>query len=146
MEERARLGMAMFLVSDAVLFLFLIIGVVYFKERAALASAGIACTILLAASSITMWRAASGAALRIWLTATILLAAGSLWAQGLGGFPATPALLTLLGCHHFHIALGVVLLGIALWRGSSVIVKTIALYWYFVVAVWIAIVAIRFIV
>ena len=146
MLKRARLGMALFLLSEAVLFFFLITGVVYFKQWGAFWGGGSLYTILFAVSGITMWRAASGAAARLWLVATILLGLASL--SGLSGGllrvfaerNQESALFTLFGCHQLHVALGIVLLGIALWCGQSVVVKTIALYWYFVVAVWIVII------
>ncbi len=141
MLERARLGMAMFLLSQAVFFLFLLIGVVYFRESRA-GSISLLYTACLLASIFTMWRATADNP-RQWLVATIFLGGAFLWGEYWSAMPTrsvATALFTLVGCHELYTAVGIVVLGLALWR--SAIVRTVALYWYFVVAVWFAIVAV----
>jgi heme/copper-type cytochrome/quinol oxidase subunit 3 len=153
MLERARLGMAMFLLNQAMLFLFLIIGFVYFQKPGGhvdvTLGAGGLYTVSLAASSITMWRATVSNARR-WLAATIILGCAFLWGEYRSVVPVrdlVPPFFTLAGCHQLHVVVGILLVGIALWdERRSVIVRTVALYWYFVTAVWIAIVAVGFIV
>ena len=164
MLQRARLGMAMFLLNEAVFFLFLIIGFVYFSKSGldVTLGAGGLYTVCLAASSITMWRATMSAcrdspiAVRGWIAATILLGAAFLVGQdGRNHYPQLnrnweSAIFTLVGIHGLHVLVGVLLLGgLLLSRAGevkSVAVQTIALYWYFVTAVWIAIVTVGFIV
>lgn len=159
MLRRARLGMTMFLLSEAVFFFMLIVAFVYFRHPAPLPDlafgAGAAFTACLTASCFTMWRAAVSAtrdnanAVRGWLAATILLGAFFIVAQGdeylrLFSYGSSErALFLLAGCHEVHVAAGILLLGgVFLFQAGevrSVAVQTVALYWYFVTAVWIAI-------
>jgi heme/copper-type cytochrome/quinol oxidase subunit 3 len=172
MLERARLGMAMFLLNEAVLFFFLITAFVYFRDSGVMITAqslnfaaAALYTACLAASGFTMWRAAASAgrdnarAVRAWLGGTILLGAAFLGGQG-GEYARLfhqsitisrnlfgTTFFTLTGCHGLHVLIGILLLAIALYLASpgewnerrSVAVRTVALYWYFVAAVWIAI-------
>ncbi len=102
-----------------------------------------------------MWRAAVNSTrhnanvVRGWLAATILLGAAFIVAQGdeylrLFSYGATEAALFILAaCHEVHVAVGILLLGsVFLFQAGefrSIAVQTVALYWYFVTAVWIAI-------
>jgi heme/copper-type cytochrome/quinol oxidase subunit 3 len=155
MLERAKLGMAMLLLSEAVFFLFLIIAFVYFHTSETELtgvnfSSAVLYTAFLAASSFTIWRAAASArGSGLWLSGTILLAAPFLWGQWSEIRYAEPgrhlasAFFTLMGCHELHAAIGIVLLGGMFLFPSgerrSVAVKTLALYWYFVTAARVAI-------
>jgi len=158
MLRRARLGMAMFLLSEGVFFFMLLVAFVYFHPAPLpeLAfGAGAAFTACLTASCFTMWRAAVSStrdnanAVRGWLAATILLGAAFLVAQGdeylrLFSYGTSEATLFILAaCHEVHVAAGILLLGsVFLFQAGefrSIAVQTVALYWYFVTAVWIAI-------
>jgi heme/copper-type cytochrome/quinol oxidase subunit 3 len=159
MRHQARLGMAMFLLSEAVFFFMLIAAFVYFRAASfATAAASLdlnaaaAYTVCLMASSFTMWRAAV-TGLRAWLAGTILLGGVFLFgqvseylrlfhqkitiSQSLFG----TAFFTLTGIHGLHLAVGIVMLAILLGR-RALAVDVVALYWYFVDIVWLAIFAI----
>jgi heme/copper-type cytochrome/quinol oxidase subunit 3 len=119
MTQRAQLGMAMFLISEAVFFFLLILGCFYFGEKPKLIShLGL---LLLLASNLSMWRG--------WRWVTIALGAAFLIAlSGTGSNILT-------GIHGLHILAG--LIALALVPPSAL--KVMALYWYFFSAVWIAI-------
>jgi heme/copper-type cytochrome/quinol oxidase subunit 3 len=162
MRQQARLGMALFLLSEAVFFFMLIAAFVYFRgESLPVAAANLklgttaAYTAALLASSFTMWRAASGGASRGWLAATIVLGAVFLFGQtseylrlfrqnitiSQNLFGTT--FFTLTGFHGLHVLVGIVLLAaLAALRGHHMALETVSLYWYFVDAVWIAIFAV----
>lgn len=125
-------------------------------------------TLCLAASSFTMWRASATSqretltGLRGWIAGTLALGciffAGqtSEYARLLhknitisqGLFGAT--FFTLTGFHGLHVLFGILLLAVLLYIATaqnpperrSAAVQTVALYWYFVDLVWIAIFAI----
>ncbi|HEV3329522.1 MAG TPA: cytochrome c oxidase subunit 3 [Bryobacteraceae bacterium] len=180
MRQRARLGMAMFLLSEAVFFFMLIAAFVYFRTQSLAAArvnlslgAAAVFTACLLASSFTMWRAAV-TGLRGWLAGTIGLGGVFLFGQAreyqrlsiadAGWTFYTPyqttysptkslfgtTFLTLTGLHALHVLVGIVMLAILLGLASSrrsgrrhtVVVETVALYWYFVDIVWVAIFAI----
>jgi len=155
MRQRARLGMAMFLLSEAVFFFMLIAAFVYFRDaRTAAANLRLGATavytVCLAASSVTMWRAAESG-VRSWLVGTIALGAIFLFGQGReyvrlfhqnvtisqGLFGTT--FFTLTGFHGLHVLIGIAVLGILLRVGAPAAMEAAALYWYFVDAIWIAI-------
>lgn len=166
MIQRAKLGMALFLISEAVLFVFLMVAYVYFRypnrslDPALAVGAGTVFTACLLASCFTVWRASTSSSrnnaktARVWLGATILLGIAFLAAQGdeykrlFSRGTSGAALVTLTGCHELHVAVGILLLGGAFLFQSgelrSVAVQTVALYWYFVVAVWLAIFSILY--
>jgi heme/copper-type cytochrome/quinol oxidase subunit 3 len=160
MRQRARLGMAMFLLSEAVFFFMLIAAFVYFRTASIAAAAAnlnlgttAIYTVCLMASSFTMWRA-SATGLRGWLFGTILLGAAFLFGQGseyqrlfhqkitISESLFGTTFFTLTGLHGLHVLVGLVLLAILLGLERRVVVETVALYWYFVDVVWIAIFAI----
>lgn len=168
-----RFAMLLFLLSETSFFAILIIAYVYFHNavhegpNAANSlhplTSGIY-TVLLLASSFTVWRAErcysrgrNGAFLG-WLLATILLGATFLFGQGreyIGLYRANvtvsrnifgTAFFTLTGFHGLHVLLGLIamaiLFGVALVdsRGTqSSAVRTIATYWHFVDWVWVVI-------
>ena len=169
MKDKNVLGMAAFLGSEAVFFLFLIIAYVYFSgepttgptARSALDPRVTALyTVALIASSATIWRAsvqgrrersASG-----WVLASAVLGAVFLvgqareYARLLGEnvrvsrdlFGTT--FFTLTGFHGFHVLVGVVML-MLIWIVARVDGKVprgldaVALYWHFVDVIWLLI-------
>lgn len=169
MRRRVNLGMAMFLLTEAVFFFMLILAFVYFRaESIQMAAASLhpvataIYTACLIASGFTMWRAKESAkrarrGARPWLGLTILLGSVFLLGQGSeylrllrqgvtmnqGLFGTT--FFTLTGIHGLHVAAGILLLAILLVitvsRGEreSVAVEAVAMYWYFLDAAWIAI-------
>jgi heme/copper-type cytochrome/quinol oxidase subunit 3 len=149
MRQRAQLGMAMFLLAEAVFFFLLILAFLYFRgltpppvQRIGATSVY---TALLLASSFSVWRAASGS--RLWLVSTIVLGAAFLIGQGTeylrmihdgvtisqGLFGTT--FFTLAGMHGLHILIGLIALAVV----PSAAIRTLALYWCFFAAVWLAI-------
>ncbi len=156
-----RLGMAVFLLSEAVFFFMLLAAFVYFRDASRSAAAGnlnlsatSIYTACLLASSVTMWRAAAGAG-RGWLMATMALGALFLFGQGSeywrlfhqritisqGSFGST--FFTLTGMHGLHVLVGILLLAVAWrWNARGVSIDAVAMYWQFVDAVWMAIFAI----
>lgn len=129
MRQQARLGMALFLLSEAVFFFMLIAAFVYFRRASLpIAAANLKLgttafyTAALLASSFTMWRAVSGGASRAWLAGTIVLGAVFLFGQtseyvrlfrqnitiSQNLFGAT--FFTLTGFHGLHVLVGILLL------------------------------------
>lgn len=122
MTKRAQLGMAMFLISEAVFFLLLILAFAYFRSLPGLNSpSGWILTALLVAASLAVWRA--------WRWMTVALGVAFLIVL----FVTTSSVLT--GLHGLHILAGIIAL--ALVPASAL--RTMALYWYFFTAVWVAI-------
>jgi heme/copper-type cytochrome/quinol oxidase subunit 3 len=172
--DRNKLAMILFIISEGTFFAFLIIAYVYFHAMAQtgptaassldLVKTGIF-TVLLLASSFTMWRAEKNlrqgrpARFRNWLILTIALGAAFLYDQGTGYFHLYhenvtmnrnifgSTFFTLTGFHGLHVLLGLfalcVLLGLALagdFKAShSSAVETVTLYWHFVDWVWLVI-------
>jgi heme/copper-type cytochrome/quinol oxidase subunit 3 len=168
-QQRAKLGMAMLVLTESIFFFMLILAFVYFRAesvKTAAASLNPVVTAIytacLIASSFTMWRAKTSAArdksgARLWLGLTIALGIAFLAGQGSeylrllrqgvtisqGLFGTT--FFTLTGIHGLHVVVGLLLLailfGITTHRGEreSIAVEAIAMYWYFVDAVWIVI-------
>jgi heme/copper-type cytochrome/quinol oxidase subunit 3 len=169
MSDRNVLGMALFLASEAVFFVFLIIGYVYFSgvpTAGAMARSALdprvtgLYTVALVASSVTVWRAAAPAnrnrSSGSWVLATAALGAIFLVGQGReyarllganvrvsrGLFGTT--FFTLTGFHGFHVLVGVVLLALV-WVVGRLDGRTpgaldaVAWYWHFVDVVWIVI-------
>lgn len=162
MKPRAPLGMLLFLLNEAVLFFMLIAAFVYFRgstlataARSLNLAAASIFTACLLASSFTMWRAAVKGA-RSWLGATLALGAIFLYGQGAeywalfrqnitiarNQFGTT--FFTLTGVHALHVFVGLILLALLAFRGAGFkpALPSIALYWYFVDAVWIVIFAV----
>jgi cytochrome c oxidase subunit III len=144
--RRAQFGMAMFLISEAVFFALLILAFWYFRQKANLNfTAGSLDTALLVASALCVWRAAEGSGR--WLIAAIVLGAAFLIGQGnqyfhlirdgvtisTGLFGTT--FFTLTGLHGLHVLAGLIALAVV----PSAAIRTVALYWYFLAAVWVLI-------
>jgi heme/copper-type cytochrome/quinol oxidase subunit 3 len=115
MTKRAQLGMAMFLISEAVFFFLLILASSYFGEKPYLISR--VALLLLLASNLSMWRG--------WRWVTIALGAAFLVGAAGSGFNM------LTGIHGVHMLAG--LIALALVPASTL--KVMALYWYFFSAV-----------
>jgi heme/copper-type cytochrome/quinol oxidase subunit 3 len=147
-QRRTELGMVMFLIAEAVFFFLLMLAFVYFRTPGAgklNLGAGAFDTGCLLASIFTIWRATAGS--RLWLSATILFGALFLAGQGAqylrlmregvtisqGLFGTT--FFTLAGVHGLHVLAGLIALGIV----PVTAIRTMALYWYFVAGVWLAI-------
>lgn len=127
MNRRAQLGMAMFLISEAVFFFLLILAFAYFRALPDLHStAGWSLTALLVAASLAAWRA--------WRSMTVALGVAFLIVLAI----TTSSILT--GLHGLHILAG--LIALALVPASAL--RTMALYWYFFTAVWLAIFLVAF--
>jgi heme/copper-type cytochrome/quinol oxidase subunit 3 len=163
MRDRVRLGMALLLLSDALVFFFLILAFIYFRDeslRAAALSLDLHATAIwtacLLASGFSMWRAAAGQRRRFWLGVTIALGLVFFLGQGneylrilrdgiaisQGLFATT--FFTLAGIHGLHVLAGILLLAILFVLSNSserfsTATGAIAMYWHFVAAVWIAI-------
>ncbi|PWT97315.1 MAG: heme-copper oxidase subunit III [Terriglobia bacterium] len=158
MRQQARLGMAMFLLSEAVFFLMLIAAFVYFRDANLSAAGGnlnlratSIYTVFLLASSFTMWRATADRR-RFWIAATAVLGAVFLAGQareywqlfqrnvtiGQGQFGST--FFTLTGLHGLHVLLGILLLSVVWrWHTQRAAIEAVGLYWQFVDGVWIVI-------
>ncbi len=141
---RAKLGMAMLLLAEGVFFFMLLLAFVYFRDESLKTAAATLrletasiYTACLLAGALTLWRGWT------WLTILLgtvfavgqgseylrLLRSGVTMAQGLFGTTS----FTLTGIHEVHVLLGLVLLT-ALPRKQAA-----AMFWYFVVAVWMAV-------
>jgi len=122
MKNRAQLGMAMFLISEAVFFLLLIFACVYFHALPRLyAPSGWILTALLLAGSLSIWRK--------WRWAAVVLDA--VFLVGLAGTPF--AILTaVLG---LFVLAGVIALAVVPASG----LRALSLYWYFFTGVWLII-------
>lgn len=121
-ERRAELGMAMFLIAEAVFFFLLILACAYFHALPRLSTPSRwILTALLLAGSVSIWRG--------WRWGAIALGAGFL--VGLVGTPF--AMLTaVLG---LFVLAGVIALAFAPASGR----RALSLYWYFFTAVWLVI-------
>ena len=162
--DRHLLGMSLFIASESLFFLAVVIAYVVYREQG-LATARAHLDVgrtaifsaLLFASSGTIARAA-GRRDRRWLAVTALLGAAFLAGQGLeyarllaaGLRPGTElfgtTFFTLTGLHGFHVLIGLVLLATLLLattvrprRVGPVAWEAIALYWHFVDAVWVVV-------
>ena len=152
--QRARLGMAMLILTESVFFFMLILAFVYFRDQSvatAAATLNLRVTSLFTAclviSSFTLWRAQAGGRTRLWKGLTILFGAAFLLGQGSeyvrilrDGFTMGQGLFgttffTLTGVHGLHVLIGLVLLGVT----GKTTMGVVAMYWYFIAAVWIAI-------
>ncbi len=135
-NRRAELGMALFLIAEAVFFFLLILAFAYFRAMPrGISPLGWLFTALLLASTVSMWRAAAES--RLWLWVTIALGAAFLAGQSV--FFGT-TFFTLAGIHGLHILAGLIALAVA----PSAAIKVVALYWYFFVILWLAIVVVMY--
>jgi heme/copper-type cytochrome/quinol oxidase subunit 3 len=146
--RRGQLGMAMFLLSEAVFFFLLILAFVYFRTAGAgnlNLEAGALDTAGLLASVFSMWRATVGD--RRWLAITIGLGVAFLIGQGIqyvllirdgvtisqGLFGTT--FFTLAGAHGLHVLIGLVALALV----PPTAIRAMALYWFFFAGLWLVI-------
>jgi len=163
-RDRNLVGMALFIGSESLFFLAVVIAFVVFREQGlatAKAQLDIGRTalfsLLLFASSGTMGVAAARRS-RLWLGLTALLGATFLAGQGLeyarllgaGLRPGSElfgtTFFTLTGLHAVHVLVGLVLLA-TLFAASSARPRRvgqtawegIAMYWHFVDAVWVVV-------
>jgi len=122
MTKRAQLGMAMFLISEAVFFFLLILACANFHALPRLYSpSGWILTALLLGGSVSIWRG--------WRWGAIALDA--VFLVGLVGTPF--AMLTaVLG---LFVLAGVVALAVVPASG----LRALSLYWYFFTAVWLVV-------
>jgi heme/copper-type cytochrome/quinol oxidase subunit 3 len=163
-RDRNLVGIALFIGSESLFFLAMVIAFVVFREQGlatAKAQLDVGRTalfsVLLFASSGTMGLAA-GRRSRVWLGLTALLGAAFLAGQGLeyarllgaGLRPGSElfgtTFFTLTGLHGVHVLVGLVLLA-TLFAASTArpgrVARTawegIAMYWHFVDAVWVVV-------
>ena len=142
-DRRAQLGMALFLLNEAVFFFMLILAFVHFHDvrKASLhLRAASVDTAFLIASSFTMWRAVRTGA-RHWLALTVALGSFFLIGQGseyISRQRLGTAFFTLTSLHGLHLLVGIVLLSAMLVLNTKEL-GVAAFYWYFVAAVWVAI-------
>jgi len=144
---RAKLGMAMLLLSEGVFFFMLLLAFVYFRDeslKTATATLRLQTTSIYTAcllgSAFTLWRGWRKVTIVLGLVFALgqgseyvrLLRSGVTMAQGLFG----TTFFTLTGIHELHLLLGLALLA-ALPRNQAA-----AMFWYFVVAVWMAVFAV----
>ncbi|HEY9773489.1 MAG TPA: heme-copper oxidase subunit III [Planktothrix sp.] len=169
--ERNQLGMMLFIASESIFFLLLILAYVTFHKATGAQAAAVldpyktgVFSIALISSSLTLWfaevaRERGSKWFAGWLFMTILLGGIFLFGQGTEYahlfhenitisrdlFGST--FFTLTGFHGFHVFFGLLLLtsllGLAVWgqkhEPAMCGIKSIALYWHFVDAVWIVI-------
>jgi heme/copper-type cytochrome/quinol oxidase subunit 3 len=123
--RRSQLGMAMFLISEAVFFFLLILAFVHFREIPnRFSGTGWVFTALLLASSLSMWRG--------WRWVTIAL--GAVFLIGQAPFLGT-TFFVLAGVHGLHLLVGMIAIAIV----PTSALRAMALYWYFFGAVWLVI-------
>lgn len=135
MQQQAKLGMTLFVISESVFFFMLIMAFVIFRNQSVHLAAETlnlpltsAYTVCLLASGFTLWRATritgrqDGGSQRLWLAGTILL--GSMFLLGQGsqylrllqvGVTVNQGLFgttffTLTSIHGFHVLIGIGLL------------------------------------
>ena len=163
-RDRNLVGIALFIGSESLFFLSVVIAFVVFREQGlatAKAQLDIGRTalfsVLLFASSGTMGLATARRSRR-WLGLTVLLGAAFLVGQGLeyarllgtGLRPGSEifgtAFFTLTGLHAVHVLVGLVLLATLLAASSArprrvgqTAWEGIAMYWHFVDAVWVVV-------
>jgi heme/copper-type cytochrome/quinol oxidase subunit 3 len=124
-HKRAQLGMALFLIPEAVFFFLLILAFAYFGEKPhPILRLGWLFTALLLASSLSMRRG--------WRWVTIALGAVFLVSQAVY-FGTT--FFILAGIHGLHVLAGLIALAIV----PATAVRVMALYWYFITSVWLVI-------
>jgi heme/copper-type cytochrome/quinol oxidase subunit 3 len=144
MWTRAKLGMAMLILTESVFFFMLILAFVYFRDESVKTAAanlnlGAAAiyTVCLMASSFTIWRAQTGVTMV--LGAIFLVGQGSEYirllrrgitiSQGLFG----TTFFTLTGIHGLHVLIAILLLGFSRAQPA------VTMYWHFVTVVWLII-------
>jgi heme/copper-type cytochrome/quinol oxidase subunit 3 len=145
---RAKLGMAMLILTESVFFFMLLLAFIYFRDQSlktAVATLSLRVTSLYTAclliSSLALWRSRITLAILfggIFLAGQgaeciRILRSGVTMSQGLFG----TTFFTLAGVHGLHVIVGLGLLAFA-GRQSG-------MFWHFVVAVWLAIFAVVYV-
>jgi heme/copper-type cytochrome/quinol oxidase subunit 3 len=126
--------MALFLSAETVFFFLLILAFAYFRAMPqGISPLGWLFTALLLVSSVSMWRAAAGSRRWLWVTNAL----GVAFLAGQSTFFGT-TFFTLAGIHGLHILAGLIALAVA----PPTVIKVVALYWYFFVILWLAIVVV----
>ena len=121
--SRAQLGMAMFLISEAVFFFLLILAFAYFGSMPRrIPPVGWVFAALLLLSSLGMWRAAAGS--RLWRCVTIALGVAFLIYESI---LIGNTFFILAAIHWLHILAGLIALAIV----PASALRPLALYWYF---------------
>jgi cytochrome c oxidase subunit III len=164
-QQQARLGIALFLTSESVFFLMLILAFIIFRDVSVKEAAGTLSlpwasiyTVCLLGSGLTVWQAdrvasrPAGGSPRRWLMGTILLGAVFLVGQGAEylrlfdrGVTVSQSLFgttffTLTAIHGLHVLIGLLLLVTTLWiTRPQVVLRMVAAFWLFVSGVWIVI-------
>jgi heme/copper-type cytochrome/quinol oxidase subunit 3 len=122
MNKRAQLGMAMFLISEAVFFFLLILACLYLRALPLFSSpSGWILTSLLLASSLCVWRGWRWAALALGAGFVVLL------------FGTRFSMLTAV--HGLFVFAGLISIAVV----PVAALRTVALYWYFFTAIWLVI-------
>jgi len=122
MRNRVEFGMSMFLIAEAVFFFLLMLAFRFFADIPQVSSRnGWILTAVLAAGSLSMWRA--------WRWPTVAFGAAFLILL----FATGASVLT--GIHALHVFAGLIALAIA----PVSALRAMAFYWYFFTAVWLAI-------
>lgn len=149
-EQRARLGMAMLILTEAVFFFMLILAFVYFRDQSlktATATLHLRVTsiytVCLLISCFTLWRGQAGLTIALGIVFFAgqgteyvrILRAGFTMGQGLFG----TTFFTLTGVHGLHVLIGLGLLGVT--APSQPRLGSVSMYWYFIAAVWVVIFA-----
>ena len=133
-NRRAELGMALFLIAETAFFFLLVLAFAYFRAMPqGISPWGWFFTALLVASAASVWRAAAESRLCLWVT----IALGAAFLAGQSIFFGT-TFFTLAGIHGLHILAGLIALAVA----PPTVIKVVALYWYFFVILWLAIVVV----
>jgi heme/copper-type cytochrome/quinol oxidase subunit 3 len=118
-ERRTQLGMAMFLIAEAVFFFLLILACVYLRALPMIFDAsGLVLTALLLASTLCVWRGWRWAAFMFGAVFVVLL------------FGTKFSFLTAV--HGLFVFAGLISIAVVPVSG----LRTVALYWYFFTAVW----------
>jgi cytochrome c oxidase subunit III len=140
--SNARLGMWLFIASDAATFAALLLSYLYLgisTPRGIQLSSGAIMTVVLLASSITMFLAVRTgrrmpySALTALGGVLFLMLHLSEWRNLFREGVMHPPFFTITGAHMAHVAAGVICLSFARTRAG---LEVVALYWYFVDAVW----------
>lgn len=150
MWAREKFGMAMLLIAESVFFFMLIVAFIYFRDeslKAAAATLDLRITSIYTAcllvSALALWRRRITLALvfgGIFLLGqsteyALMLRHGAGMSQGLFG----TTFFTLAGMHGLHALAG---LGLLAWLRNS---EAAAMFWQFVVAVWVVIFAVVYV-
>jgi heme/copper-type cytochrome/quinol oxidase subunit 3 len=148
---KAKLGMSMLILAESVFFFMLILSFIYFRSESLKTAAATLhlpmtsiYTVCLLASGFTLWRGRLAPTIALGVIFLLgqgreylaLLQSGVTMSQGLFG----TTFFTVTGIHVIHAALGLILLGFVSF--GRLAVPAIAMFWYFVTAVWVVVFAV----